>query len=51
MVNAIGLAHQFHSLLPANEVPERTEGYEGFYHLMKIEGTVEKLFTIYYKRS
>ena len=42
MVNAIGLAHQFHSLLPANEVPERTEGYEGFYHLMKIEGTVEK---------
>ncbi|OLN18897.1 hypothetical protein BUE67_13455, partial [Corynebacterium diphtheriae] len=29
MVNAIGLAHQFHSLLPANEVPERTEGYEG----------------------
>ena len=42
MVNAIGLVHQFHSLLPANEVPERTEGYEGFYHLMKIEGTVEK---------
>ncbi|MBI5971802.1 peptidase T [Staphylococcus caledonicus] len=42
MVNALSLAHQFHSLLPASEVPERTEGYEGFYHLMKFEGNVEK---------
>ncbi|MDM7863794.1 peptidase T [Staphylococcus borealis] len=42
MVNAISLGHQFHSLLPASEVPERTEGYEGFYHLMKFEGNVEK---------
>lgn len=42
MVNAISLGHQFHSLLPAGEVPERTEDYEGFYHLMKFEGNVEK---------
>ena len=41
MVNAISLGHQFHSLLPG-EVPERTEDYEGFYHLMKFEGNVEK---------
>ncbi|WP_154836499.1 peptidase T [Staphylococcus sp. Marseille-Q1834] len=42
MVNALSLGHQFHSLLPASEVPERTEGYEGFYHLMKFDGNVEK---------
>ena len=42
MVNAISLGQQFNSLLPAQEVPERTEGYEGFYHIMKFEGNVEK---------
>lgn len=42
MVNAISLGQQFNSLLPASEVPERTEGYEGFYHLMHFEGNVEK---------
>lgn len=42
MVNAISLGQQFNSLLPPKEVPERTEGYEGFYHLMKFEGNVEK---------
>ena len=42
MVNAIRLGEQFDSLLPDSEVPERTEGYEGFYHLMHFEGTVEK---------
>ncbi|HCY7251749.1 TPA: peptidase T [Staphylococcus aureus] len=42
MVNAIRLGEQFDSLLPDSEVPERTEGYEGFYHLMNFEGTVEK---------
>ena len=36
------ISYQFHSLLPAGEVPERTEDYEGFYHLMKFEGNVEK---------
>lgn len=42
MVNAIRLGEQFDSLLPDSEVPERTEGYEAFYHLMNFEGTVEK---------
>lgn len=42
MVNAINLGQQFNSLLPPSEVPERTEGYEGFYHLMSFEGNVEK---------
>ena len=49
MVNAIRLGEQFDSLLPDSEVPERTEGYEGFYHLMNFEGTVEKSnFAIHY---
>ncbi len=42
MINAISLGQQFNSLLPPSEVPERTEGYEGFYHLMNFEGNVEK---------
>ncbi|RIN31867.1 peptidase T, partial [Staphylococcus succinus] len=42
MINAILLGQQFNALLPQNEVPERTEGYEGFYHLMKFNGDVEK---------
>ncbi|MDG0843024.1 peptidase T [Staphylococcus equorum] len=42
MINAILLGQQFNSLLPQNEVPERTEDYEGFYHLMKMNGDVEK---------
>ncbi|MDG0820431.1 peptidase T [Staphylococcus equorum] len=47
MINAILLGQQFNSLLPQNEVPERTEDYEGFYHLMKMNGDVEKT-TLYY---
>lgn len=42
MINAILLGQQFNALLPQNEVPERTEGYDGFYHLMKFNGDVEK---------
>ncbi|MCD8783347.1 peptidase T [Staphylococcus xylosus] len=47
MINAVLLGQQFNSLLPPNEVPERTEGYEGFYHLMKMNGDVEKT-TLHY---
>ncbi len=39
MVNALTVAMQFNSLLPANEVPEHTEGTEGFYHVVSLEGT------------
>ena len=42
MVNALGLATRIHSMLPADETPENTEGYEGFYHLTSIKGNVEK---------
>ncbi|HZJ74917.1 MAG TPA: peptidase T [Perlabentimonas sp.] len=41
MINAIHVAMEFNSLLPANERPEHTEGYDGFYHLIKIDGSVE----------
>lgn len=39
MVNALTVGMQFNSLLPAAEVPEHTEGTEGFYHLVHMEGT------------
>ena len=42
MINAMHLAMQFNTLLPSAERPEHTANYEGFYHLIKMEGTVEK---------
>ncbi|PRX54075.1 peptidase T [Flagellimonas meridianipacifica] len=42
MVNAIHIANQFLSLLPPNEVPEKTEGREGFFHVHKIKGEIEE---------
>uniref|UniRef100_A0A8W7PQ89 Peptidase M20 dimerisation domain-containing protein n=2 Tax=cellular organisms TaxID=131567 RepID=A0A8W7PQ89_ANOCL len=42
MVNALSLAARFHQALPADETPENTEGYEGFYHLSSIKGQVER---------
>ena len=41
MINASSLAMQFASMLPPAEVPEHTEGYEGFYHLDEMEGRVD----------
>lgn len=41
MVNAIQLAMEVNSLLPAVMRPEHTEGYEGFFHLVGIKGEVE----------
>jgi tripeptide aminopeptidase len=41
LVNASLLAMEFHSLLPEKERPEYTEGYEGFYHLDRLEGIVD----------
>ena len=41
MLNAILIGMEFNDLLPVFERPEFTEGYEGFYHLMGMEGTVE----------
>ena len=42
MINAIHIAEEFDALLPAVQRPEHTEGYEGFFHLNGIKGTVEE---------
>ncbi|WP_049291747.1 peptidase T [Franconibacter helveticus] len=42
MVNALSLAARIHAEVPADESPENTEGYEGFYHLHTIKGTVDR---------
>lgn len=41
MVNSLLVANEFVSMLPVNEVPAMTEGYEGFFHLIGMEGDVE----------
>ncbi len=47
MVNAIILASEFNALLPVEQRPEFTQDYEGFYHIIKFDGTVD-LSTIQY---
>lgn len=42
MVNSITMATKFQSHMPTAEVPEKTEGYGGFIHLMNFNGDVEK---------
>ena len=42
MINAVRIATELVSLLPADETPEMTEGYEGFFHLTNLNGSVEK---------
>lgn len=42
MVNSQYIAMEFQSLLPVQQRPEFTDGYEGFFHLMSIQGTVER---------
>ena len=42
MLNAIRIAMEFNDLLPADQKPEYTEGYEGFFHIIGFEGTVEE---------
>ena len=51
MVNAIRVANEFMNLLPGNETPESTEGYEGFYHVVGIEGSVEEATISYIIRD
>ena len=51
MVNANRLAVEFASLLPANETPEETEGYEGFYHLLGIQSGIEQATLSYIIRD
>lgn len=42
MVNALSLAARIHAALPADETPECTDGYDGFYHLHSMKGSVER---------
>lgn len=42
MRNSMRVANQLTAMLPANEVPEQTNGYEGFYHLIHMQGSVEE---------
>ncbi|MCQ2175390.1 MAG: peptidase T [Bacteroidales bacterium] len=42
MLNAIRIGMEFNGLLPADQKPEYTEGYEGFFHLINFNGTVEE---------
>lgn len=42
MIHSAKIAMEFQHQLPADEAPEYTEGYDGFYHLLSIEGDVEK---------
>ncbi|MEV5029968.1 peptidase T [Paenibacillus sp. LPE1-1-1.1] len=42
MINSAKIAMELHGRLPAEETPEQTEGYEGFFHLTSIEGDVEE---------
>lgn len=51
MINALQLAIDFHNKLPEGARPELTEGYEGFYHLMNIDGTVEEASASYIIRD
>ena len=51
MVNALLVACEINSMLPAADIPRLTEGYEGFYHLTKIGGTTEKAQIAYIIRD
>lgn len=42
MINALHVANELISLLPKEQRPEHTEGYEGFFHLISLSGTVEE---------
>lgn len=42
MRNSMRIAHQYNNMLPRHETPEHTTGYEGFYHLVGMQGTVEE---------
>ena len=51
MINALQLAIDFHNQLPEGARPELTDGYEGFYHLMNVKGTVEEAKASYIIRD
>ena len=42
LVNAIGIINEFAAQMPQEEVPEKTSGVEGFYHIYKLKGEIEQ---------
>ena len=51
MINSIKMAMEFQNQLPEQEAPEYTEGYEGFYHLLHVDGDVEETTLTYIIRD
>lgn len=51
LVNSQTLAAELHQMLPVSERPETTEGYEGFYHLVSVNGTVTETKMKYFIRD
>ncbi|NDV66318.1 peptidase T [Bacteroides sp. 224] len=51
MINSMRIANQFISMLPRHETPEHAEGYEGFYHLIGMQGEVEQTTLSYIIRD
>ena len=51
MINSMLIANQYISMLPENETPQHTEGYEGFFHLVSMEGNVEQSSIAYIIRD
>lgn len=51
MLNSMRVAMELNGMLPVSQKPEYTEGYEGFYHLISIEGTVEETTLTYIIRD
>ena len=51
MVNSLLVANEFAGMLPKEETPEHTEGYEGFYHLVGFQGEVEQTVVSYIIRD
>lgn len=51
MINSLLVAHEFISMLPFDEIPALTEEYEGFYHLVGVQGDVEQTVLSYIIRD
>lgn len=51
MINSMLIGYDFMNGLPKNEIPQETEGYEGFYHLHTVKGEVEKTVLEYIIRD
>lgn len=51
MINAVRISAEFDSMLTPDQIPEKTEGYQGFHHLLSIEGETEESVSKYIIRD